>query len=65
MSEFYSISTRRRIKSHCYMGHEYTPSNTIYNTRGDRGCKRCARLNGSVRLRKFRKRQALANAQQT
>lgn len=65
MSEYYCIKTHRRIKSHCYMGHEYTPENTLTNTRGNRTCRRCARLNGSARLRKFRKRQALANAAET
>lgn len=65
MSEIFSIKTGLKLKTHCYVGHEYTPENTLFNSKGYRACKRCARLNGSVRLRKFRERKAIANAPQT
>lgn len=61
MSEYYCITTRRFIKSHCYAGHEYTPENTGVDSRGSRFCKYCARTNGRNRLRKFRIRQAIAS----
>lgn len=30
-------------KTHCPKGHEYTPENTVYNTRGSRTCRICKR----------------------
>lgn len=62
MSELFSIKTGRQLKTHCYAGHEYTPDNTLLDSKGYRVCRRCARINGSARLRKFRQRQAIANA---
>jgi hypothetical protein len=38
------------------MGHEYTPENTVLDTRGYRVCRECSRTNGRNRLRKFRQR---------
>lgn len=56
--EVFGILSRRPLKTHCYRGHEYTPENTLLDSRGYRCCKRCARLNGSARLKKFRARKA-------
>lgn len=30
-----------RIKTHCPSGHEYTPENTVFNTKGSRVCRQC------------------------
>jgi hypothetical protein len=41
----------RRRKTHCYMGHAYTPENTrLY--KGRRACKVCRRFNDRLRYRK-------------
>lgn len=50
----------RKLKTHCYMGHEYTPDNTTLDSRGNRCCRACARENGRKRLREFRIREAIA-----
>lgn len=65
MSEIYGIRSKRKLKTHCYRGHEFTQKNTLINSGGYRYCKRCARLNGSQRCTKFRKRKAIANAAET
>ena len=57
--------TQQALKTHCYVGHEYTPENTRVDNRGYRFCRTCARINGRVRLKNFRIRQAIANAAET
>lgn len=59
MSELFSVKTGRQLKTRCYMGHEYTPENTLIDSKGYRACRRCARLNGSARLKKFRAARAV------
>jgi hypothetical protein len=41
----------RRRKTHCYMGHEYTPENTKVSKSG-RACKTCQRINDRLRFSK-------------
>lgn len=48
--------------THCPYNHEYTPENTVYNSKGGRACRECARTRGreaaraKVRARGPRKR---------
>lgn len=46
-------------KTHCIWGHEYTPENTIRDTRGNRNCRICT-LDAQ---RRYRKRKAIARWQ--
>lgn len=57
MNELFSTKTRRQLKTHCYMGHEFTQENTLINSGGHRYCKRCARMNGSHRSAKFKRKK--------
>lgn len=56
-STVFSLATRKPLKTHCYVGHEYTPDNTGIDSKGYRVCLECARANGRNRLRKFRQKQ--------
>jgi hypothetical protein len=37
-------SSGHRRKTHCPKRHEYTPDNTVYNSKGGRACRECARI---------------------
>lgn len=45
-----------RKKTHCYMGHAYTPENTRVNDKGHRSCKACRRIRESFRYTRAPKR---------
>jgi hypothetical protein len=46
----------RRVITHCPRGHEYTPENTAFNTKGGKYCRECSRA--AVRRYRQRHREA-------
>jgi hypothetical protein len=43
-------------KTHCQEGHEFTPENTAYGTKGDRRCRQCVRVYTRLAARRRRAR---------
>lgn len=50
----FSPSQLHRVKTHCYQGHPFSPSNTFISSEGWRVCLTCRRASDRIRQRRRR-----------
>lgn len=48
-------SARQALQTHCLNGHEFTPENIIWKSRGRRSCRTCNNIQQNARYAKRRK----------